>query len=168
MYFRWHVLRVFLMWELIYNLSFLLFKPQNFFPQPQTNFGGSNIHVAFQNMSITTHPSNPHVQVGQTNQIPIPVNLPPSPEQISSDMNGHHSNRLNYMNEQLYVPYFPNGKYGSQAPNPIPDDVSFSVFYYFIGWIVYKDTSAIVRHLDALNRCCITYNTFSLIQSRHW
>ena len=76
-------------------------------------------------MSITTHPSNSHVQVGPTN--PMPVNLPPSPEQISGDMNGHHNNRINYMNEPLYVPYFHNGKYGSQAPNPIPNDVSISV-----------------------------------------
>ena len=100
-----------------------LFQPPNYFPQSHSSFGGSNIHVAFQNMSITTHPSNSHVQVCPGNPIPVPVNMPPSPEQISGDMSGHQNNRVNYMNE-MYVPYFPNGKYGLQAPNPVQNDVS--------------------------------------------
>lgn len=90
-------------------------QPPSYYQQSQ-NFGGSNIHVAFQNMSITTHPTNHHMQGNPIPGVPINMTPPPPQEHIPADMN-----RINYVNE-LYVPYIPSAKYGS--PNPISNDVS--------------------------------------------
>ncbi|XP_066924503.1 deleted in azoospermia-like [Clytia hemisphaerica] len=109
------------------------YQPTSYVQHTHSTFGGSNIHVAFQNMSITTHPQTTPIPVGPAAQMTVPLTIPPSSEHIPADMNGGHNPGFNYVNESC-MPYYPNGKYCSQGSQTgaIPADPSRPVPYPMI------------------------------------